>query len=721
MNRLRSFVRRPKDPGHLALQKGLRVAITAPLVFAFLLEVVGSSQAALFGAFGAFAFLGFADFGGAPWPRARAYLVLAIVGAVLVALGTSLSTDPWIAAAVMVLVGFSVRFAGFLGGAFNASVSPAILSFVLGATVTGTLGDIGPRVGGWMLAGAAAIVASRFLWPRGQRMATRAASGRTCEVLADAMAAFADPSGPSAAQREAVADALVELRQASTMPARPAGPGSHDAALTLLVEQLRRAGTLCEAQAQAPPRGDASTPIDHSAGAATLRFTVATLRVAARSLLIGDVVPESTVLLDERNTLRDREVAAVVERLQRGDDASDAVRDLDASFIVRAVGFLAVSIASNAAVLAGGPPPPGDESAAPLVEAPRSGEARRRLVATLSSQLTPSSPWFQDSARAGAALGVAVLVALLGSLDHAFWVALGTLSVLRSNAFDTGRSAVEAAAGTAIGFAIAAVGIVLIGADRPALWITVILGFFCAAYFPQVLGFVAGQAAFTVLVVALFNLIVPEGWRTGLVRIEDIAIGVTVSVVVALVFWPRRAEVSLRRGTAALYRALGAAAREPDLDHRRAVGSWARRAEASYTQYLAETAADPDARHPWGAVLSAADTARNGLRFFEFDRVRMTATLCPQASIVLDAAAAALGRDWEAIAAGIERAGNPPPPPGDWITTADSTRALVVSCLAAHADIEGAPAAVHAAFAREWLMALTQLTAPVADSVASLH
>jgi uncharacterized membrane protein YccC len=713
LRHLPAWVRRPDDPGHLALQKGLRVAIAAPLTFAFLLEVVGSSQAALFGAFGAFAFLGFADFGGPPWPRARAYLVLTLVGASLVAVGTSLSTHPWIAASVMVAVGFSVRFAGFLGGSFNAAVSPAILSYVLGATVVGTVSDIGPRVGGWMLAGAVAVLASRFLWPRQQRMATRAAAGRACSVLADAVEAFGRPDGPSAEQRTAVAGALVELRHRSTMPTRPAGPGAHDAALTLLVEQLRRAGTLCEAQAEAQA--------GHIPGVETLRFAVATLRVAGRSLVEGDVVPESAVLIDERNALRDAEIDAVVARLRRGDDASDAVRDLDATFIVRAVGFLAVSIAANVAVLVGGPPPPDDEGAAPHIEAPRPGDGRRRFVVTLSSQLIPSSPWFQDSARAGVALGAAVLIALLMSVDHAFWVALGTLSVLRSNAFDTGRSALEAAAGTAAGFAVAAAVLAAVGVDRAGLWIVMTVAFFCSAYFPQVLGFIAGQAAFTVLVVALFNLIVPEGWRTGLVRVEDIVIGVTVSVVVGLVFWPRRAEVLLRRVAAALYRALALAATAPGLEHRQEARACAGRAEAAYTQYLGETSADPDRRHPWGALLSAADTARNGLRFFEFDRGQMTGVVCPEAGAVLDAAADALGSNWEEVAAGIERRGNPSPPPGDWITTADSTRGPVVSCLSAHATADDAPGAVRAAFAREWLMALTQLTAPVAASVADLH
>jgi hypothetical protein len=50
-----------------------------------------------------------------------------------------------------------------------------------------------------------------------------------------------------------------------------------------------------------------------------------------------------------------------------------------------------------------------------------------------------------------------------------------------------------------------------------------------------------GQAGFTITVVVLFNLLVPAGWRVGLLRVEDVAIGCGVSVVVGVLFWPRGA------------------------------------------------------------------------------------------------------------------------------------------------------------------------------------
>jgi hypothetical protein len=42
-----------------------------------------------------------------------------------------------------------------------------------------------------------------------------------------------------------------------------------------------------------------------------------------------------------------------------------------------------------------------------------------------------------------------------------------------------------------------------------------------------------------VTIVVLFNILVPAGWRVGLLRIEDVAIGCAVSLVVGVLFWPR--------------------------------------------------------------------------------------------------------------------------------------------------------------------------------------
>jgi uncharacterized membrane protein YccC len=147
--------------------------------------------------------------------------------------------------------------------------------------------------------------------------------------------------------------------------------------------------------------------------------------------------------------------------------------------------------------------------------------------------------WFVNSVRAALAIAAAVAVADLTSVQHGFWVVLGTLSVLRTNAGSTGSTALRALLGTVAGFAIGGVLIIAIGTDSTALWVALPIAVFVAAYAPGTAPFAVGQAAFTVTVAILFNLLAPVGWKVGVLRIEDVALGCTVSVVVGLLFWPR--------------------------------------------------------------------------------------------------------------------------------------------------------------------------------------
>jgi uncharacterized membrane protein YccC len=126
-------------------------------------------------------------------------------------------------------------------------------------------------------------------------------------------------------------------------------------------------------------------------------------------------------------------------------------------------------------------------------------------------------------------------------VQHGFWVVLGTLSVLRTNAASTESTALRALGGTVIGFVLGALLLLGIGTSAPALWAALPIAVAVAAYSPGTLPFTFGQAAFTIVVVVLFNLLVPVGWKVGVLRIEDVAIGCAVSLVVGVLFWPRGA------------------------------------------------------------------------------------------------------------------------------------------------------------------------------------
>jgi uncharacterized membrane protein YccC len=174
------------------------------------------------------------------------------------------------------------------------------------------------------------------------------------------------------------------------------------------------------------------------------------------------------------------------------------------------------------------------------------------------------SVWFLNSLRGSLALAAAVLVADISGVQHGFWVVLGTLSVLRTNAASTESTALRALGGTMLGFVLGALLLLGIGTSPAALWVALPIAVAVAAYAPGVLPFTIGQAAFTVVVLVLFNLLAPAGWKVGLLRIEDVAIGCLVSLVVGVLFWPRGASSvvgddladAFRRGAAYLTQAV---------------------------------------------------------------------------------------------------------------------------------------------------------------------
>src|SRR6202011_582428 len=122
-----------------------------------------------------------------------------------------------------------------------------------------------------------------------------------------------------------------------------------------------------------------------------------------------------------------------------------------------------------------------------------------------------------------------------------------------SNALGTGRSILSALAGTAVGIVIGALLVIGIGTHETFLWGVLPVAILLAAYAPRAISFAAGQAGFTVVLFVLFNLIQPVGWRVGLVRVEDVAIGFANGLGVGSLFWPRGAAARLRKDLAAAY------------------------------------------------------------------------------------------------------------------------------------------------------------------------
>jgi uncharacterized membrane protein YccC len=522
-----------------------------PSLFALCLVVLADQRTALFAGFGAFAMLAFADFGGPPLRRGRAYVCLTAVGGVLLTVGTLLSGSAWAAALGMAVVAFAITFAGSLGGYFAAGGIAAILSFVLAVAVPADAGEIPARLAGWGLAGAACTIGALLLWPRRGRSVIRERCADTAAAIADLLETWISPqAGPEVAERRRLAatNASAALARAFTStPFRPAGPTVHDQALAYLGASVRRGQEFAERIADAGPVRTEADGEHAAASAVAFRQLAGFLRGS------GDSID-----LPALEEVRLRYASVVEARVVRADSAADVTSAVRQAFDLRVLSFAALSAGANAILSTGGRLPDLGDDVPPIVPTEGVGSTTRRLGAILRSNFSPDSVWFQAGTRAAVGLAIAVLVAILAQLQHAFWVVLGTLTVLKSNAVTTSFTAWQALLGTLTGFGLATAFLAAGGGATPALWVALPVCVFLAVYTPTAVHAVVGQAMFTLTVVVLFNLIQPQGWRTGLIRVEDILIGAATSLAVGSALWPRGASGRLRETLGALFEAGGA-------------------------------------------------------------------------------------------------------------------------------------------------------------------
>jgi uncharacterized membrane protein YgaE (UPF0421/DUF939 family) len=311
-------------------------------------------------------------------------------------------------------------------------------------------------------------------------------------------------------------------------PHRPTGPAGPTAALAALVDELDWLRSFLV------PGVEGSLGLCRDENAEALAATVAVLRASAATLEGRGEPPD----LDRLKAAREAVAEALPRRIAELPRDEDLESALEPSFRIRVLSYAARQVAEYALLSTG------------------AGTAREALQSTEQLAVEHASArsiWFRNSIRGAVGLAVAVFIAQQTGLQHAFWVVLGTLSVLRSNALATGSSIVNALAGTAVGLLIGAGLVIAIGTHEAVLWAVLPPAVLLAAYAPRAISFAAGQAGFTVVLFILFNLIQPTGWQVGVVRLEDVAIGFAISLGVGLLFWPRGAASLLRENLAAAY------------------------------------------------------------------------------------------------------------------------------------------------------------------------
>jgi hypothetical protein len=146
-----------------------------------------------------------------------------------------------------------------------------------------------------------------------------------------------------------------------------------------------------------------------------------------------------------------------------------------------------------------------------------------------------SSTFLGNAVCAGAAMGLAVLIARMLHLHHAFWVVLGVAPGLSMRNIPPVCTFWHQQAGTALGFLVAAVVVASVGTHPLWCWIALPCAVFVSTCLASAVGFTAGQAGFTVFAVVHFCLLAPLQSKVGIVRIEDITIGGAISLLVVSV------------------------------------------------------------------------------------------------------------------------------------------------------------------------------------------
>ncbi len=584
---------RSRDGGLAALRRAGRAAIVMPAMLALSEKVIGDATVATFAAFGSLAMLLFVAFGGTMRERLQAQIALILTGAVFICLGTLAGRAVWLAAIGMFIAGFAVLFAGVVSSVLASASTALLLGFILPVTLPGPVSSIPARLSGWLLAGGASLVAVVLLWPAPAQHPLRAPLVRACALLGRRMRAeVEDARAGSDAGREragaAAADSAAAVQSLRTSffatPYRPTGLTTSARILVRLVDELVWLETILDRM----PAGTSAVPA--FSAVCDVKLAAADLLEAAAVLLDSATTDPAGLQpdLERLRGARDRMERMAMSALATGsaparpilagqgpaspvpgssapgssavDGAADGtgrsaaeyVSSLEPSFRAQELGFAVSAVAENVQ----------------LAVAARQRTWRQQLLGrepqgaggVLSSaqqragaHVERHSFWLHNSLRGAIALGLAVLVADLTGVQHSFWVVLGTLTVLRSNALSTGQNALRGLAGNIAGFVIGGALILAIGTNSITLWLLLPLAVLLAGLAPAVISFAAGQAAFTITLLILYNIIAPAGWKVGLIRIEDVAIGCAVSLVVGALFWPRGAGAAFGQAASEAY------------------------------------------------------------------------------------------------------------------------------------------------------------------------
>lgn len=168
----------------------------------------------------------------------------------------------------------------------------------------------------------------------------------------------------------------------------------------------------------------------------------------------------------------------------------------------------------------------------------------RKPIALIRNEIRSDSVLFRHAIRAALALTLAMALARGIGLQHAVWLPISVMVIMRPSVGGTLRHSWRRLLGTVLG---AVLGIVIL-LFKPALGVTIALMlflFFLTILF-KVFNYTAFSCSLTAAVILLLGIIFTDGWEMGLERIIDTIPGIIIGLGASFLIWPNMARKNLR-------------------------------------------------------------------------------------------------------------------------------------------------------------------------------
>ena len=701
------------DPGRIGLRRGIRAAIALPAALAITLYVVDDPAGAVFAALGTAALLITADYAGTWQRRLRAYAVTGVIGTPIILIGWAAAQTLVSAVLVTLIVAFIIAFVSLLRGTFAVGAPAVMLTFVVTVSLGGRAESIPGYLEAWWIAVAVSTVAALTIVPRDVRAPIREALADTLTRGAIAVRAawLGEPDVSTITTSLTVLSAsVVRLNSAyDGNPFRPSGATTRDRSLTLLVNHVNSASLLLSGTVDPERSANAAPRLDGAQDVAT--ELADSLDCLSRACLDPTVIPTAAALDEARGRHRIAVEAWVLASRQAGADSRTIAEGVRNDHLLRMAALMGEQMIELGRELNGAPPE----------ELEHEPPIPRQPWSTIAvAHLNLGSPWLRTALRTAIGLALAVLVVKLTDLSHGFWVLLGVLTVLRYDGQGTRHLVIPAIIGTVSGVLIATALILGVGTHSAVLWMLLPVAVFLAAWAPLAVSFPVGQAAFTGFILIAFGIIAwPPNLTTGLVRIEDIGIGIAVALVVGLLMWPRGAlgalhgEIAAGLHASTAYLALALRAMSEVVDPRdiaRArleARAASQRASDTYDMAIMQRGSGAADALQWASMATATHLVLAVSRIFSlFATVPPILTAAPSTIPAVTAAGEVSAEHWQAVIADMadddqyEPTATQAPP---------LTQAAAVPEPVDVTDAESARAYVAAVWAINWLEHLDRL------------